>query len=110
MARRYHGARGHGQVAVDPLWVGSVPAPHVIWQAAPLQLRTVQPEAGQVTWHSGLVSQSTLHDDAALHSTWQCSPSAQPTEHGSPGWHWTSQARPPGSHAWLHGPPSAHTQ
>jgi hypothetical protein len=71
-----------------------------------VQLCTVQPVAGQVTWHSGLDPQSTEHDDALLHSTWQCSPAAHPTEHGSPGWHWTSQASPPGVHSWLHGPPA----
>src|ERR1041385_3994629 len=102
MAWRYHSSRAprphrrHGQVAVEPLWVGSPDVPHVISHAVPTQLCTVQPVGGQVMWHSGLDPQSTEQVDALLHSTWQCSPAAQPTEHGSPGWHWTPQDPPPG--------------
>jgi hypothetical protein len=77
----------YGQVAVVPWCVGIAPVPQLITHPAPTQLFTVQPVAGQVTWHSGLVPQSTSHDEVLLHSTWQYSPAAHPTSHGSPGWH-----------------------
>ena len=118
MPRGYHtwrpgnppGGVGHGQVAVVPLCDGSDPRPHETWHVGPVQLFTVQPVGGQVTWQSGLDLQSTEHDDAWLHSTWQCSPAAQPTLHGAPGAHWTSQASPPVVHAWLHGASSGQMQ
>jgi hypothetical protein len=117
MPRGYHTwwprsrAAGHGQVAVVPLRDGSEPRPHDTWHAEPaLQLFTVQPVGGQVTWQSGLDPQSTAHDDAWSHSTWQCSPAAQLVLHGSPGAHWTSQALPPAVHAWLHGASSGQMQ
>jgi len=43
--------------------------PHVTSHAAPTHWSTVHPVAGPVTWHSGLVPQSTVHNAAALHST-----------------------------------------
>jgi hypothetical protein len=82
----------------------------VTWHAGPVQLFTVQPVGGQVTSQSGLDPQSTAHDEAWSHSTWQCSPAAQPTLHGAPGAHWTSQPLPPVAHAWLHGASSGQTQ
>jgi hypothetical protein len=102
--------RDHGQVAVAPLRVGPPVAPHDTTHAVPMQLCTVQPLAGHVTWHSGLAPQSTLHGAAALHSTWQCSPAAHPTSHAAPARHCTSHSSPPGVQSWLHGPSSAHTQ
>ena len=59
----------HEHVAVVPLRTGAPVAPHDTTHAVPTQLVTVQPRAGHVTWHSGLDPQSTLHDDALLHST-----------------------------------------
>ena len=59
----------HGHVAVLPLRVGPPVAPHDTTHDVPMQLFTVQPLAGHVTWHSGLDPQSTLHGDAELHST-----------------------------------------
>jgi hypothetical protein len=93
-----------------PLCDGSDPRPHKTWHVGPVQLFTVQPVAGHVTLQSVLDPQSTEHDDAWAHSTWQGSPAAQPTLHGSPGAHWTSQALPPVVHAWLHGAASGQTQ
>src|SRR5688572_10893222 len=79
-ARRPVGA-DHEHVAVEPFRAGSAVPPHTTSHAAPTQLRTVHSDAGHVTWHSGLDPQSTSHDDAPLHSTWQYSPAAQPTSH-----------------------------
>jgi hypothetical protein len=100
----------HEHVAVVPLRVGPPVAPHDTTHAVPMQLVTVQPLAGHVTWHSGLDPQSTVHGDAELHSTWHSSPAAQPTSHGAPARHCTSQSCPPGVQSWLHGPSSTHTQ
>jgi hypothetical protein len=53
MRRRYHSSprrrRAHGQVAVEPWWLGSDAVPHVTSHAAPTQFFTVQPIAGHVT-------------------------------------------------------------
>jgi len=101
---------GYGQLAVVPWCVGSDVPPQVITHPAPMQLVTVQPVAGHVTWHSGLEPQSTSHDEVLPHSTWQYSPAAHPTSHGSPGWHWTSQLSPPGVQSWPHAWANEHTQ
>jgi hypothetical protein len=122
MPRRYHdlvcpvvtdgGPRigGYGQVAVAPWYVGSAVVPQLTTHRGPTQLFTVQPVAGQVTWHSGLDPQSTSHDDDSSQPTWQRSPAAHPTSQGLPGWHWTSQLSPPGVQSWLQSWASEHTQ
>ncbi len=53
-----------------PVCVATAPVrPHVTLQST--QLVTVQPDAGQVTLQSSLPPQSTAHEVAELHSTWQ---------------------------------------
>ena len=49
----------HGHVAVVPLSVAIPVCPHVTIQSAPVQLVTVQPVAGHVTWQSNAPPQST---------------------------------------------------
>ena len=52
-----------------PLGVPTPVSPHVTVQSAPTQFVTVQPVAGHVTWHWGLLAQSTLQLVALSHST-----------------------------------------
>jgi hypothetical protein len=83
-----------GHVAVVPVCVAMPIVPHVTSQLSPVQLVTVQPVAGHVTWQSSDPPQSTLHEEASAHSTWQ-----SPLES-----HWTSTGPIPPC-TW-HSPPS----
>jgi hypothetical protein len=80
--------------------------------SGPVQFVTVHAVPGHVTWHSGLFAQSTRQLDVPLHSTWQISPAAHPTVHGTPGLHCTSHSPAPATQSAVHGSfaAAAHTQ
>lgn len=79
----------HGHVAVVPVRVASPDWPQLTTQSEPTQFSTVQPLAGQVTWHSPAPAQSTVTMVLATAWTWHSSVASQLTSHGWPGWHCT---------------------
>lgn len=64
-----------------PLTVPAPIAPHATTQS-PTQFVTVHPVAGHVTWHSGLLPQSTMQLVEVAHCTWHQPPGTQDAVHG----------------------------
>jgi len=79
----------HGHVAVVPVMVASPDKPQLTTQSEPTQFSTVQPLAGQVTWHSPAPAQSTVTMLLVPAWTWHSSVASQVTSHGWPAWHCT---------------------